>query len=841
MLAAEVLDRVPTDPGVYLFKDSRAKVVYVGKAKNLRTRVRQYFRPGGDERFFVAAGFLGKAVADIETIVVTAEKEALLLENHLIKQHQPRFNVKLRDDKQYLVLRLKKPAPAAEDKSAQFPRVEVVRNIRDDDAHYFGPYHSATSARQTLRVLNRHFQLRTCTDHVLTTRGKPCLQYQIKRCSAPCALDIPPQSYADQVEDVMMFLGGKDKELVARLQSRMMARADAEDFENAAMLRDSISAVERTLARQDIVQDDFIDQDVWGIHRAADTVEVVVLFVRAGKLVGRRAFHQKDQELPSAAVIAEHVQLYYATGTFIPDEVVVGVDLEDSDLLAEWLSSARGRKVKVVEPRRGTRVRLVELAAKNASASAASRRGNDREAETLLAKVKDRLELSRLPRRIECFDIAHIQGTETVASMVTFVDGQPAKSLYRKFKVRTSGNDDFASMYEVLSRRFRRSMQNGRLLRRASDDGGDGEPASAASAELDETRVLLGLDDDESSAGASDATSTLDRAAEDDISDDVITDVTDEEPADLDVADPLDSGADDGRESAEDDAEASPDDGDDGDDDSSADESEDDESGETSSITLPTVATGDDIGRPAPIARTRPRHVPRGRLETSTDVSDRSAWEPPDLLVIDGGKGQLGMALAALRDLGIPLGEKGLDVVGLAKERELESGDAPDRIYRPNVKDPVQLRPNSPELYLLARLRDEAHRFANTFHQQRRGKAALRSELEDIPGVGATRRRSLLRHFGSVRAIRTATIEELARAPGMTKVAANAVHSFFAANAAAASAEGESAESTVSADASAPSGAEPLGPHAVPTPLDSGAAAKPARAPRRSRAPKPTS
>ena len=236
MLAREVLDRVPTDPGVYLFKDSRGKVVYVGKAKNLRSRVRQYFRPGGDERFFVAAGFLGRAVADIETLVVTAEKEALLLENHLIKQHQPRFNVKLRDDKQYLVLRLRKPAaapatPAAPDdkgpaRAALFPRVEVVRNIRDDDAHYFGPYHSATSARHTLRVLNRHFQLRTCTDHVLETRGRPCLQYQIKRCPAPCALPVAPAAYADQVDDVMMFLGGKDKELVARLGARMAARTN---------------------------------------------------------------------------------------------------------------------------------------------------------------------------------------------------------------------------------------------------------------------------------------------------------------------------------------------------------------------------------------------------------------------------------------------------------------------------------------------------------------------------------------------------------------------------------------------------------------------------------------
>ena len=210
MIAADVLDRIPTEPGVYLFKDARGAVVYVGKAQNLRTRVRQYFRPGGDERFFVAAGFLGKAVQDVETIVVSSSKEALLLENHLIKKHQPKFNVKLRDDKQYLVLRMVDPALPAEGtaKREVFPRVEVVRNIRDDKAHYFGPYHSATSARETLRILNRHFQLRTCTDHVLETRGRPCLQYQIKRCSGPCAVLVPPEAYAEQVEDVKMFLSG---------------------------------------------------------------------------------------------------------------------------------------------------------------------------------------------------------------------------------------------------------------------------------------------------------------------------------------------------------------------------------------------------------------------------------------------------------------------------------------------------------------------------------------------------------------------------------------------------------------------------------------------------------
>ena len=620
MLAGEILDRIPTEPGVYLFKDAKATVIYVGKAKNLRTRVRQYFRPGGDERFFVAAGFLGRAVTDVETIVVSSSKEALLLENHLIKKHQPKFNVKLRDDKQYLVLRLVDPK-AIGTKREQFPRVEVVRNIRDDAANYYGPYHSATGARETLRTLNRHFQLRTCTDHVLETRGRPCLQYQIKRCSGPCAIDVTPAAYGEQVEDVKMFLSGKNAELLTRLRGRMTSRAEREDFEVAAVVRDSIDAVERTLAKQHIVQDDFVDQDVWGIFREADAVEVVVLFVRAGKLVGRRAFSQKDQELPDAAVIGEHLQQYYATGTYIPDEVVVGVELEDTEVLAEWLGTARGKNVKVLEPRRGVRTKLVDLADRNAAASAVSRRGKDADAEALLAKVAKRLDLRRPPRRIECFDIAHISGTDTVASMVTFIDGVPARSLYRKFKIRTVENNDFAAMYEVLTRRFKRVQQ---------------------------------------------------------------------------------------------------------------------------------------------------------------DPDDDPAWGAPDLLVIDGGKGQLGMAVAALKDLGIVVGgDNGLEVIGLAKERELEAGSAPDRIYRRNVKDSIALRANSPELYVLARIRDEAHRFANTFHRDRRTKQSLKSELDSIPGIGATRRQRLLKHFGSVRAVRLAGVEELAKAPGMNRKAAEQVGAYF--------------------------------------------------------------
>ena len=625
----EVLDRIPTDPGVYLFKDAAGEVIYVGKAISLRARVRQYFR-GGDERLFVAAGFLARAADDVETIVVPSEKEALLLENHLIKQHHPRFNVKLRDDKQYLVLRLLEPeAPsegAVKPERRVFPRVEVVRNIRDDGARYWGPYHSATSARETLRLLNRHFQLRTCTDHVLESRGRVCLQYLIKRCTGPCVNAVSAAAYRDQVEDVSMFLGGKNDALVERLRARMDAKSEAEDFEGAATVRDQIAAVERTLARQHVVQDDFVDQDVWGLFREGDVVDAAVLFVRAGKLVGRRTFHAREQDRPDSEVLADFVQQYYDTGTFIPDEVMLSWPIEGSVALADWLGAQRGRRVKVTEPQRGTRARLVELADRNAAASAASRRGREEDQEAALKKLQERLSLRRLPKRIECFDIAHIQGAETVASMVTFVDGLPARGLYRKFRVRSVANDDFASMYEVLGRRFRRAQQSG----------------------------------------------------------------------------------------------------------------------------------GDDPG-----------------------------WAMPDLVVIDGGKGQLASAIAAIGDAGVPLdGERAIDVIGLAKERELAGGAAPDRVYLRHVKDAVQLRANSAELFVLARIRDEAHRFANTFHRDRRAKVALTSELDAIPGIGPTRRKQLLRHFGSVRSVRAASLDELTRAPGMNRRAAEAVAAYFAANAA---------------------------------------------------------
>ena len=655
----EFFERVPTAPGVYLMKDRAGRIVYVGTAKNLRARVRQYFRPGADSRFFVAAGLLGRVLADVETVVVDNEKEALLLENHLIKKHQPRVNVNLRDDKQYLVLRL--------DPRAAYPRVEVVRNIRDDGARYFGPYHSATSCRETLRLLNRHFQLRTCTDQVMNTRARPCLQYQIKRCPGPCVYGVDQGQYGEQVDDVIMFLGGKNDELLARLRERMQRHVEREEYEAAASVRDSIQAVEKTLSRQNVVQEQFVDQDVFGMWRQDDVVEVAILFVRSGKLVGRRSLRERDQEFPDGEVLANFVQQYYATGTLVPDEVLVGVELEEEAVIADWLSGLRGRKVKILRPQRGTRASLMSLAEKNAAASAASRQNRDRDARATLAKLQERLGLKRLPRRIECFDVAHIQGAATVASMVVFMDGVPERSLYRKFKVKTVTNDDFAAMYEVLSRRFRRALES-----YGADI--DNELASRA------PEIVDGMVENDASEG------------------DVVE----------------------------------------------SDASEDD--------------LGDQV-------------APAG-----------ASWETPDLLVVDGGKGQLGQALTALGDLGIEItAEKGFDVIGLAKERDDVTGETlPDRVFLRNRKDAIRLRPNTAELFLLSRIRDEAHRFANTFHRQQRKRATLRSSLEDIPGIGQKRRRALLRHFGSLKAIKLAGLDELAAAPGMGRKAAEAVQRFFA-------------------------------------------------------------
>lgn len=610
----EKLDGLPTAPGVYLMKDREGTVVYVGKAVNLRSRVRSYFQPGtSDTRSFVAT--LDRVLGDIEVILVGSEKEALLLENTLIKRHKPRFNVRLRDDKSYICLRLDERHP--------YPRLEVVRRIQQDGARYFGPYSSATAIRETLRIINRYFQLRTCTDKVLERRTRPCLLYQIKRCPAPCVYEVPQEDYRRSVREVILFLEGKEPELVEGLRARMRAAASELRFEDAATLRDQIRAIERSLERQRMVFSDLVDQDVFGYHREGPHLGFEILYVRGGRLVSARSFSFSGQEFPTSELLSSFVDQYYEGGAALPDEILLPREVEDREIKEAHLSERRGRKVRILVPVRGEKRRLVEMANRNAEHSLAEAKKRDKSSFELLDRLQKKLGLSRLPRRIECFDVSHFQGTMVVASQVAAQDGDPDKSGYRHYKIKSfRGQDDFAAIYEVLSRRLE-----------------------------------------------------------------------------------------------------------------------------------------------------------RGDL--------------PDLFLIDGGKGQLQAARAALKDAGK------LDAVDLASiaESRMETrreallrrrgGDGPervpDRVFVPGRKDPILFAPNAAEFYVLQRLRDEAHRFAITFHQKLRRAMNFRSVLEQIPGVGEKRRKALLRHFGSLRRVREATVEEVAEVEGFSQALAKRVVEFLAA------------------------------------------------------------
>lgn len=592
----EKLDALPTEPGVYLMKDRRGQIIYVGKAINLRSRVRSYFTRTGDTRVFVS--LLDEILGDLETVLVHNEKEALLLENELIKKHRPRFNVLLKDDKQFISLRL--------DRTHAYPRLEVVRKYERDGARYFGPYSSAGAIRETLRIINRYFRLRTCTDHVLANRSRPCLLFQIGRCPAPCVYPVPEDDYRRSVDEVVMFLEGKATELVDGLRLRMKRASQDLKFEEAARVRDQLQAIERSLERQKVATTDFKDQDVFALHREGDRILFYVLWIRQGRLNGGQAFPFGSQEFPNEELLASFVNLYYDQGSFVPEEVLLPLEPGDgTDGLEGLLSERKGERVRVLVPKRGEKHELVQMAEKNAEQAFLERRRTKDETDQVLSRLQQRLGLRNFPRRMECFDISHFQGSAIVASQVAVTDGDADKSRYRKYKIKTlEKQDDFASMYEVVTRRLKRGLEEGDL---------------------------------------------------------------------------------------------------------------------------------------------------------------------PDLLVIDGGKGQLASAHAAMKDLGVET----VDVVGLAKSRDLEvfdrdaeSARSPERVFVVGRKDPIVLAQNSAEMFMLTRMRDEAHRFAITFQKQVLRKSRVRSALEDIPGVGEVRRKTLLRHFGSLKRVNEASIEELAEVVG---------------------------------------------------------------------------
>ena len=594
------LDQLPQSPGVYMMKNRTGEILYVGKARVLADRVKSYFQRGAQLSPKIRS--MVDQVEEVETILTGSDLEALILENNLIKKHRPKYNVVLRDDKNYPLLRL----PVKDD----YPRLEIVRRIKRDGALYFGPYVPAGALREMLKMLRRIFPLPNCSIDIDGTAERPCIEFEIKRCLAPCTGYQSKEEYHEMIGQVRMFLEGKDTDLVRDLKERMEQAAEALRFEEAARLRDQIAKVERGLERQRITSSTRLeDQDVIALARAGEAADLQVLFIRGGMLVGRKDFFLEGiDETQNPEMIGSFLQQFYHKDVLIPKEIVVPVLPEDPEVIEQWLSERREGPVHLISPLRGRDSQLLRLAYENAEAALRNHLEEKKEGSGTLLALQGLLGLSKVPRRIEAFDISNIMGHQAVGSLVVFEEGEPKKSDYRRFKIRTiEGADDFGMMAEVLFRRYENLKEEGERL--------------------------------------------------------------------------------------------------------------------------------------------------------------------PELILIDGGKGQLSAAGQALERLG--LGE--IDRVGLAKAR----GEKWERIFFPDREEPLELPPAAAATHLLQRVRDEAHRFAVSYHRKLRGKAMVYSTLEEIEGVGTHRRKILLKHFGSLPNIQNATLEELESVRGFNKKVARSIYEYF--------------------------------------------------------------
>lgn len=602
--ASEKLETFSTQPGVYLMKDKQGTVLYVGKAKNLRARIKQYFLPGGDGRFMVP--FLISRVNDIETIIVLSEKEALLLENNLIKQYKPKYNALLKDDKTYIALKVRN--------KIKWPTVDLVRyrGKPEADGLYFGPYTSAFAARATLDLLNRLFPLRQCSDQEFARRTRPCILYDMKRCIAPCVNKCTKEEYDYLVDRTVKFLRGQDKVVVKELREEMEKAAEALEFERAGALLKTIQQIEQTIEGQSVDKPLGLDMDALGIFRKGDEVILSQLFIRSGKLIGSRHYDfthiaQDDKELLDSFLLQHYEKIYD-----LPHEILLPIPLEEEQSLSEVISANKKRKVNIYCPQRGDKRNLIEMAYANAEATFKQRKDEDAIRERTLLEMREKLHLNHYPKRIECFDNSNISGTEPVAAMVAFTDGVKDSKRYRMYKIKTvEGMNDYATMTEVLTRRYKKGKEENDL---------------------------------------------------------------------------------------------------------------------------------------------------------------------PDLLIVDGGKGHLNIALKVMADLNIIT----VDVIGIAKEQgRHDKGMTVEQVFLPNIKDPVFFRHTSPVLFMLQQIRDEAHRFALSFHQKRRAKATIKTALEEIPGIGPVKRKLLLRHFGSVKKLLEATEEDLKQLSSLSKANIDAILQFI--------------------------------------------------------------
>ncbi len=456
---------LPESPGVYLLKDSKGTIIYIGKAKSLRNRVRSYSQRV-DERDIKTRTLISK-IADLDYLVTESEKEALILENNLIKKYKPRYNVKIKDDKNYPYLRLTIDEPC--------PRLMIVRRIKRDGSLYFGPYPSALAVRNTLKLIYKLFPLRSCKDVKFRNRTRPCINCQMDRCLAPCVGKVDAHTYGEIVREVRLFLEGKDHELIRILKGKMKEKSDRLDFEGAARIRDQIQSIEKVIEKQHIVSKGFLDQDVIGFHRNGG-VGVQTLFVRNGMLMGGRFFSLSHQKWPDEEIISSFINQSYGEGKFIPQEILLPFSIQDHELIEQWLTEKKGSRVRLMVPKRGDRLHLVRMAMDNAEKVLLSKTQLEIDPENILRELQEKLRLNRFPRRIEAFDISDIKGGFAVGSMVVFEGGEPLKSRYRHFRVKSIlGADDYGKMYEILTRRYQRALQEGDSPDLLMVDGGKGQ------------------------------------------------------------------------------------------------------------------------------------------------------------------------------------------------------------------------------------------------------------------------------------------------------------------------------------------------------------------------------
>mgnify|MGYP000894263774 FL=1 len=599
----------PEKPGVYLMKDASDKIIYVGKASVLRNRMRSYF--GSSSGLSPKIRKLVSQITDFEFIVTDTESEALILENTLIKRYRPRFNARLKDDKTYPFLKI--------DLSEEFPRVYITRQVSDDGARYFGPFASAGSVRHTMDLVKKLFPYRSCTKAITGKDPRPCLEYYINRCIAPCSGHANKDEYETVIQQVILFMEGDTESVTSELTTKMRASSSVLEYERAAVLRDQIKSIERVAEEQRIKVDSnpIGDTDVIAMAQGTDETWIEIFFIRHGKLIGRDHFFMEGTQDDSVGlVLGQFINQFYENSAVIPPSLLIQYPLEDHQLIQDWLKGKRGGSVRITCPQRGPNRKLLDVVVENANQGLSQHRvkwlNNPDVINHAISELQEHLSLPNPPSRMECYDISHIQGTNVVGSMVVFQDGKPKTSHYRRFKIKTvDGVDDYASMQEMLRRRFKR---------------------------LSDIRSQNGGQTDNNGNSISDGWSIV-----------------------------------------------------------------------------------------------------------------------PELVIIDGGKGHLSAALEVLLELGLD----DIPLAALAKENE--------EIFVPYTSEPIILPRNSQSLYLVQRLRDEAHRFAITYHRNLRSKGSLKSSIDLVTGIGPKRKRMLLRRFGSIQGIKEADIDDIAAVPGLTR------------------------------------------------------------------------